>query len=94
MRELLYKRSKGFVEKKIGDDLVLVPLADSVVQMEKVFSLNELGTFVYSLMGSCISVDELLRNILSQFDVSEEEATSDLNTFLSEAVNNKIIEIY
>ena len=94
MRELLYKRSKGFVEKKIGDDLVLVPLANSVVQMEKVFSLNELGTFVYSLMEKCISADELLLNILSQFDVSKEEAIGDLDTFLSEAVNNKIIEIY
>lgn len=94
MGEQLYKRSKGFVEKKIGDDLVLVPLANSVVQMEKVFSLNELGTFVYSLMDKCISADELLRNILSRFDVSDEEAKGDLNTFLSEAVNNKVIEIF
>lgn len=94
MGKQLYKRSKGFVEKKIGDDLVLVPLVNSVVQMEKVFSLNELGTFVYSLMENCISADEMLRNILSQFDVSEEEAKADLNTFLSKAVNNKIIEIY
>ena len=94
MGEQFYKRSKGFVEKKIGDDLVLVPLANSVVQMEKVFSLNELGSFVYSLMEKCISADELLGNILSQFDVSKEEAKDDLNTFLSEAVNNKIIESY
>ncbi len=94
MREQLYKRSKGFVEKKIGDDLVLVPLANSVVQMDRVFSLNELGAFVYSLMNDCISEADLLRHIISEFDVSDKEAAADLNTFLSEAVSNKIIEIY
>jgi len=88
----LYKKRTGFVEKTIGDELVIVPLVGAVAQMDKVFSLNELGVFIYKLLNTPRSEDEMTNLILDEFDVDKETALQDLKQFLRKAVENTIVQ--
>lgn len=92
MGKQLYKKRTGFVEKTIGDELVIVPLVGAVAQMDKVFSLNELGVFIYKMLNTPRSEDEMTNLILDEFDVDKETALQDLKQFLRKAVENTIVQ--
>ena len=91
MKERFFKRSEGFVEQNVGGETILVPLVDSIAKMNEVITLNELGTFVYHLLGEKRSLSELIKDILDTYDVEEKMALRDLNNFLSIALEKKII---
>jgi len=91
VEERFFKQNEGFVEQNIAGETILVPLVDSVAKMNEVITLNELGTFVYDLLKETRSFDELLKQILAEYEVSEEDASRDLNKFLENALDKKII---
>ena len=88
----LYKKQTGFVEKTIGDELVIVPLVGAVAQMERVFSLNELGVFIYNSLNSPKSEEEVIKLILNEFEIDQQTAKEDLKHFLDKAVENGIVQ--
>ena len=92
MEKQLYKKKDGFVEKTIGNELVIVPLVGAVAQMERVFSLNELGTFIYNLLSTPKSEEEILKLILDSFNINKLTAQKDLEQFLTKAVKSEIIQ--
>ncbi|TAJ15536.1 PqqD family protein [Marinilabiliaceae bacterium JC017] len=91
VRERVFVKATGFVEQQIGEETVLVPLVESVAKMQEVFTLNELGTFVYELLEKKMAFQELLSNVVNSYDVSAEEAHQDLQQFLLQALNKKVI---
>ena len=93
MGELYYKKASGFVEKHIGNELVIVPLVGAVAQMDKVFSLNEIGSFIYFLIDEPKTKGEILDKILADFDVTEDLAKEDLEHFLLNAKQAGVINI-
>ncbi|MCU4176408.1 PqqD family protein [Carboxylicivirga sp. N1Y90] len=93
MGELYYEKASGFVEKHIGNELVIVPLVGAVAQMDKVFSLNEIGSFIYFLIDEPKTKGEILDKILTDFDVTEEIAKTDLDSFLLKAKEAGIVNI-
>lgn len=91
MNDRCFERSEGFVEQNVGEETILVPLVDSVAKMNEVITLNELGTFIYHLLSETRSFAELLAKILEEYEVEEKDAAKDLNLFLSNALEKKII---
>lgn len=92
MGKKLYKKQSGFVEKTIGNETVVVPLVNNVAQMDKVFSLNEVGSVIYNSLNESKTLDELLQIVLNEFDVEAETAKNDLEQFLDKAVFKGIVQ--
>ena len=91
MAERYFKQSEGFVEQDVSGELILVPLVDSVAKMNEVITLNELGAFIYKMLKDPMSFEEILSNVLQEYDVVKEKATADLNNFLESALEKKIV---
>ena len=91
VRNKLYKKQTGFVEKTVGNETVIIPIVGTVAQMEKVFSLNEIGSFIYNNLTSEKSAGEIIRLIINEFEIDEQTAEKDLEQFLNKAVANGII---
>jgi predicted nucleotidyltransferase len=91
VKERFFKQSDGFVEQSVGGETILVPLVDSVAQMNEVITLNELGTFIYNLLKEPKTFEEILSDVLTEYDVSNERAKQDLNNFLKSALEKEII---
>lgn len=71
-----------FVSRKVGDELVLVPLVDNVAKMDKLFNLNETAGFLWEKLNENSSAEELKSQLLEEFDVDEATAEKDVNAFL------------
>lgn len=91
MKERFYKHTDGFVEQHVDGETVLVPLVNSVAQMNEVLTLNELATFIYHRFENKTSLQLICKDIVEEYDVSEEDALNDLTDFLSLALRKKII---
>ena len=71
-----------FGSRKVGDELVLVPLVDNVAKMDKLFNLNETAGFLWEKLNENSSAEELKSQLLEEFDVDEATAGKDVNAFL------------
>ncbi|MCU4163585.1 PqqD family protein [Carboxylicivirga caseinilyticus] len=90
--EQRFRKVTGYVEKKIGDELVIVPVASEVAQMNKVFSLNEVGLFIYDQLLEPKTETEILHLVCKEFEVYNQVAKDDIKVFISEAIKAKIIK--
>ncbi len=88
---LVYNKSERFVEKAIGKEKVLVPLTDNVADMNKVFNLNEVAAFIYDTIDGEKSIDEVRATVMNSYEVPEEDALNDINSFITEMVNNGVL---
>ncbi|MGQ1785766.1 MULTISPECIES: PqqD family protein [unclassified Saccharicrinis] len=88
---LVYAKNDGFVEKAIGDEKVLVPLTDNVANMNKVYNLNEVASFIYDHIDGVKSIADLRSALIKNYEVAEEVALNDIKHFITDMVNNGVL---
>ena len=82
--EKKYKRNENFVFRKIDEEMILVPIKNNVGDMGFIYSLNEVGAFIWEHLDGSNQLVEINKMILEAFEVSAQEAKEDLSTFLGD----------
>ncbi|TNF28026.1 MAG: PqqD family protein [Bacteroidetes bacterium] len=82
--EALKQTKERFAERKVGNETILVPLSGNVADLNEMYTLNEVGSFIWENLDSMDSVEEVVVSVLNEFDVDKHEAEQDVNTFLQE----------
>jgi hypothetical protein len=68
----------------IVDELVLVPIHQDVADLDGIYSLNEVGAFIWEKLANPIDLQELKNALLEEFEVDEGIVMEDVQTFLAE----------
>lgn len=92
MNETRIKRSDNFIFRKVVNEMVLVPIKQDVAQLEHIFTLNEVGAFVWDMLSKSSTIEELQQAVLEEFDVEPAIAQQDLQTFLDELDSFEALE--
>ena len=71
-----------FVTRTVGDELVIVPLSGNVAQMNRLFTLNETGKFIWDNCEKCTDIKSLVVLLTENFDVQPDAALTDVEAFL------------
>ena len=87
-----YQRDEDMVFRRLGEEMVLVPIRKGIGEFDSFYVLNELGTFLWQQLGSLQAESKLLNSILVEFNVSKEEAQKDLHSFLQELLKLNAIK--
>lgn len=88
------KIKDGFVLNKVAGKYMIVPVGDNFVDFSSVITTNETGAYIWELLLSEKTKDELLRSVLSEFEgASPEEVSADLDDFISALKENNILEL-
>ncbi len=53
------RRSESFVSRKVGDDIILVPVRAGVANLEAVFTMNAVGSAIWNRIDGTATVDDL-----------------------------------
>ena len=80
--ENLYKLKSRFVARKVGNEVVVVPLVNNVAQMERLYTLNETAGFLWENLNETATVESLKTALLENFDVEDSVAEQDIENFL------------
>ncbi|MFT5372667.1 MAG: hypothetical protein ACI9R7_002216 [Lysobacterales bacterium] len=73
--------------RAVGEDGVLVHLDSG-----RVIVVNEIGNYIVQLLDQPMSRIALVASLIAEFDVTSEQAETDLDLFLGELGNEQLVE--
>ena len=68
--------------RRLGEETILVPTGQGIVDLGCLFTLNESGSFLWQMLDRPRTGEELLAGLLSEFDTTRARAKRDLARFL------------
>jgi hypothetical protein len=89
--EKRYKKGESIVSRAIVGETLLVPIRGNLADMQKIFSLNDVADYVWDHLDGEKNLIDIRNGILDEFEVSEDEAESDLLEFINELLEADLI---
>lgn len=86
------KIKKEMIVRDIAGDTVLIPLGDSLRDNNGLFMLTETGRFIWDILPECDSSEEIARKLTDEYEVSFDEAKTDVEEFLDRLRSFDIID--
>jgi hypothetical protein len=84
-------RNPDVIGRNIAEEYVLVPIKQSMVDFQAMYSLNEVGAFLWDELKTKKSQAELLVALNARYEVTTEQAQQDISDFLTELVKNNLV---
>jgi len=88
-----YQKDSNIVYRKIADEYILVPIRQQVADLNCIYTLNEIGAFIWELIDGKSNIKQILKNITAAYDVEEKAAKDDLISFISQLLKIKAIDV-
>lgn len=92
MEQNKYCIKEGFVLRQIVDEYTVIPTNEECIVSNAVMTLNESAAFIWKAFQQPSSIQEVVMKGLEEFDVSEEQITKDVEHFVRESLELKIME--
>lgn len=82
--EQQYKRNENFVFRQIEDETILVPIKNNVGDMHSIYSLNDVGAFLWRHLDGEHTLANLKELLTAEYEVTAREAEADLIEFVGQ----------
>jgi len=81
--KIVYARNENVVTRKVGDDVVVVPIRHNVGDLDSVYTFNEVAARIWSLVDGERPSGDLVEAVCGEFDVARDTAERDLEELLA-----------
>ena len=85
------RRRDGYVLREIMGEYLLIPVSMRDGASSQVATLNEGGKFLWELLERERSIDELVEEMTREYDVSTDEARTDILEFVNHLKENSLL---
>jgi Coenzyme PQQ synthesis protein D (PqqD). len=82
-----YCRNSQIIDGELEDSQVMMHL-----EKGKYFGLNPVGKRIWDLIQQPKGFDEIVENLLNEFNVEKERCEVEVKSFLDNAIQNEVIE--
>ncbi len=86
------KIKEGYALKEIAGSYVVVPLGETQSSFKGIMTLNGVGAFIWKFLENGADREELVKEVLAEYDVDEETAARDIDRYIIKLRAEKIIE--
>jgi hypothetical protein len=84
-----YKRNEGnFLISQLGQELVLMD-----TKTGDYLGVNVVGTHIWNLLAGSKSVQELVTDLISRYEVTEAQCQAEVENFLSDLEKRKMVSL-
>jgi coenzyme PQQ synthesis protein D (PqqD) len=83
---------RSFVTRQIAGETLVVPVTGHVMDLQSIFVLNPVGSRVWELLGAPTTAGRIADAIAAEFDVSAQDAASDVVEFLETLGDRGLIQ--
>lgn len=80
------KRNTNFILREIAGENILVATGEAAQIFNGMITLNEVASFIWNNIDECKTVDKLIASILDEFDIDDETARRDIESFTAELI--------
>ena len=90
-REEIMKINKEYVLREIAGDYIIIPVGKTVLEFNGLITVNEVGVFLWNMLQEEITMDDLVKAVLSEYDVEEAVARADIQEFLDKLIEAGVL---
>jgi hypothetical protein len=80
--DVIYNKADGFLTRRIAGETLIVPVRGRVGDLDSLFTVNEIGGRIWSLLDGQTSIGHIAQTICEEYDVPPERATADVSELL------------
>ncbi len=80
----MLKRNPDFVSREVAGEMILVPVTRQAADLESLFTLNQVGAFIWAALEEAGSEEQLGRAVAAEFEVAQEQALADVREFVAQ----------
>ncbi len=77
------KIKKELIRRELAGEIFLVPVGQTVYESNGLYAMTELGGFLWDLLPNAQGVDDLVKDVLAEYEVDEATARNDILEFLN-----------
>ena len=85
------KTRPGFTLREVANHHVVIPVGKAAVDFSGMLTLNGTGAFLWELLSEERTKEELLDAMTRKFEVTSEQASSDIDIFLAILRDNGLL---
>ena len=78
----IISHSSSIAARKIGNEYVLVPIANNIADMNSLFTINETGVFIWEHIDGKRNVEEIVSAMVEEYNIDELTAKNDVAAFI------------
>ena len=73
-----FQKDTSIVSQEIAGEVILVPVRQSVGELDSIYTLNETAACAWSLIDGQRTLEEIHQQIVAEYDVDEDVTRQDL----------------
>jgi hypothetical protein len=85
------QRSQDFVARKIAGETVLVPIRQRLGDLESIYTMNEVATFIWERLAEPITLAQIADAVESEFAGDSVVIRRDMEDFLGQLISLQAI---
>ena len=86
------KIKDNFLLRKVADSYVVVPVGKLTLDFNGIITLNETGAFLFEQLQKGAEREDLIENLLKEYDVDPEKAAAVNEEFLVQVKDADVLE--
>ena len=83
-----YTRNKEVISGKLDDELVMMD-----IDKGKYFALNPVATRIWELLEDPVTLQDICRQLMDEYDVPEDQCTREVDEYLKEMIKKGLVRI-
>lgn len=82
----IFLRNESYIWRLIdGETIIMSPFGD------RLYALNDVGTFIWELLDGSKTIDDIVSNILEDYDIEKSIAYNDVTRFVEKLLENNML---
>ena len=78
-----FTKESDFVTRCIKGETIIVPVRGDVGDLDSIYTLNEVGTFVWKLIDGKTSLNQIVDAVCNKYDTTPKQAEKDVTELVS-----------
>jgi|SRR5271157_6184212 len=92
-RDRKYQRNQDLVSRSVAGETLIVPVRGGVGDLNSIYTLHNVSQMIWQMVGEGKSFGNMVDDITREYDVQSEKAEQDLERFLHEMLEEKLIHL-
>lgn len=89
--DIVFARAPHVVARNIGGEFVLVPIVAHGADLEAIFHLNRVGSFIWDSLDGRKCGGQIVREVMDRFEVDLDRADADYRQFLAQLESIRVV---
>ncbi len=87
----VYQKNPDFIGRKIGGELVLIPLQKKIYDISSIYNMNAMACQIWERLDGQKTLEAIRQELLEQYEVSADTLSQDLQTLIEQLEEIKAV---